>query len=97
MGQGKRFPIAVTRKIIREIQKNKLDEVPTKKDAIFGLHIPEHIDGVDSKHLLPEESWEDKVAYREKANTLLQSFDSTMTKFDWIMENNKFKKPFLRA
>jgi phosphoenolpyruvate carboxykinase (ATP) len=69
-GVGHRFPIKVTRQIIRTIQKNGLKDVPTSTDPIFGLEIPQAVEGVDQKVLWPKECWADKCCYEVRAKNL---------------------------
>ncbi len=47
----------------------------------FNLHIPTSIKGVDPKILNPENSWEDKNAYRANANKLAESFIQNFDNF----------------
>ncbi|RLA62205.1 MAG: phosphoenolpyruvate carboxykinase (ATP) [Epsilonproteobacteria bacterium] len=81
-GVGHRFPIKVTRQIIRTIQKNGLENVPTSKDPIFGLEIPQAVEGVEQKVLWPRECWEAKDEYDDKASKLATSFTKTMNKYN---------------
>ncbi len=54
-GNGDRFPIPVSRQLLRLIQSGELNNVEMQKHPIFGFEVPVAIDGVDSKWLkLPE-------------------------------------------
>lgn len=81
-GVGHRFPIKVTRQIIRAIQKDGLIDVPTSTDPIFGLEIPQAIEGIEQKILWPRECWNEKDEYDEKAKNLANSFSETMIKYN---------------
>ena len=81
-GVGHRFPIKVTRQIIRAIQKDGLVDVPTSTDPIFGLEIPQAVEGVEQSVLWPRECWEKKEEYDEKAKELADSFTKNMKKYD---------------
>lgn len=50
-GQTERFPIKVTRQIIRSIQKGLVDPKAGKRDPVFGFLVPQDIPGVDAKLL----------------------------------------------
>jgi phosphoenolpyruvate carboxykinase (ATP) len=87
-GVGERFPLKVTRKIIRSIQTNEINDVATEKDPIFGLSIPCAIDGIPNETLNPQKSWDDQAAYTTKAQDLAASFHTQMKKFgDFYNEN----------
>ncbi len=80
-GEGERFPLKVTRQIIRAIQANTLNDVKTEKDPIFGLDIPVGIEGVDTNMLHPQKTWKDQSAYTPKATDLAKSFEEQMKNF----------------
>lgn len=89
-GEGSRFPIKVTRQIIRQIQANNLNDVATEADPIFGLHLPVGIEGVDNEVLQPQKTWKDQSAYTPKAQELAKSYHTQMKKFgDFYTENIK--------
>ncbi len=89
-GVGKRFPIHVTRSIIRQVQSGSLAKGEMHIDPIFGLHLPKVVEGVDAKTLNPALSWPDKNAYDKKARELAHSFHTQMKKFgDFYSQNIK--------
>lgn len=87
-GVGQRFPIHVTRKIIRTIQAGELNQAPTEIDPIFGFHIPTAVADISTSVLRPERSWPDKGDYQKKANELALSFHQQMKKFGSFYEKN---------
>jgi phosphoenolpyruvate carboxykinase (ATP) len=87
-GEGERFPLKVTRQIIRSIQANKLNDGKTEVDPVFGLHIPIAIDGVDSKILQAQGSWKNSADYKVKAQDLALSFHNQMKKFGDFYKKN---------
>jgi phosphoenolpyruvate carboxykinase (ATP) len=87
-GEGYRFPIKVTRNIIRAIQANQLNDVETKPDPIFGLQIPVAINGVDADTLQPEKTWSDKNAYTPKSQDLAKSYHAQMKNFGSFYSEN---------
>ena len=80
-GVGERYPIPVTRKIVRSVQSGLMAKVPMEKDPIFGLQIPANVDGIDNEVLFPNKSWSSQESYEEKAKTLAKSFHKQMDKF----------------
>jgi phosphoenolpyruvate carboxykinase (ATP) len=80
-GVGSRFPLKVTREIIRGIQAGKLDNAEFKANNPFELAIPTNFEGVDNKYLDPKETWTDKEAYDKQADKLLGMFKKNYVKF----------------
>ena len=89
-GEGERFPLPVTRAIIRNIQANNLNDTTVEADPIFGLDIPVGIEGVDANILQPQKTWKNQSAYAPKAQELAASFHKQMENFgDFYKENIK--------
>lgn len=87
-GEGKRFPLKVTRKIIRSVQSGETGEVATEKDPIFGFDIPVHIDGVEADMLAPQKTWKDSGEYVKTAKKLAESYHKQMKGFgDFYTDN----------
>lgn len=80
-GVGQRFPLAVTRRLIRAVQAGELESTTFEKDPVFGFEVPLFIEGVDSKILNPMKAWSDEAAYLVKAKELQNSFVEQMKKF----------------
>jgi phosphoenolpyruvate carboxykinase (ATP) len=87
-GVGERFPLRITREIIRAIQRNEINETPIEKDPIFGLGIPRELKEIPAEILNPQKSWANQKAYVEKANSLAASFHSQMRKFGDFYDDN---------
>lgn len=79
-GVGSRFPIKVTREIIRKIQANQLEGTTFVNDEIFGLKVPTAIESIDPSLLIPMNAWKDKEAYSLTAKKLAQSFNQQLEK-----------------
>ncbi len=79
-GVGERFPLAVTRNIIRQIQAGKLNQVEFVKDEIFHLQIPVQIDLVESSILIPQNAWRNKEDYVRAATELALKFKEQLSK-----------------
>ncbi len=61
--KGERFPIAVSRKLLSEIQSGSLGKAPMQKHPVFGFDVPLSCDGVESKWLaLPSVEKAQKLA-----------------------------------
>jgi phosphoenolpyruvate carboxykinase (ATP) len=87
-GKGERFPLKITRDIIRSIQANELNEIATEKDPIFGLQIPCKVREIPSAILNPHTAWNDDTGYNKVAQDLAASFHKQMESFgDFYKEN----------
>lgn len=73
-GSGKRISIEDTRAIIDAILDGSIDNVDTQVLPIFNLQIPKKLRGVNSAILNPQDTYEDKSQWREKAENLAQLF-----------------------
>lgn len=85
-GVGHRFDIPTTRAIISAIQNNKLDGVETQHIDIINLDVPVSVEGVDSNLLVPQNTWEDKDAYVERAKDLAKQFAANFEKYEDVAE-----------
>lgn len=92
-GVGQRFPLNITRRIIDAIQSGELDKANFVKERIFGLQVPEKIQGVDSKFLSPQSSWSDSDAYLAQAQELAKMFHKNFEKFGAKAEGIKAGGP----
>lgn len=81
-GVGQRFPLKVTRQLIRAVQSGQLEKATYVRDPIFGFDIPSAVEGVDSSLLYPRQTWSDKDAYVRKAQELQSSFEEQLKKMD---------------
>lgn len=73
-GTGQRFPLQITRRIIRAIQNNELANTKFISEPIFNFLIPTSIDGIEAKILNPKSSWTNGNEYDRSANKLNQLF-----------------------
>jgi len=71
---GERISIKHTRKIIKAILENKLENVEYTKDEIFGFMIPKRCPDVPTHILNPQNTWTDKNAYENLKKKLAASF-----------------------
>ncbi len=80
-GVGERINLPYTRAMVRAALTGALDDVPLRKDAIFGLSIPESVPDVPSEVLDPIKTWEDKEAYKRSARELTALFEKNFEQF----------------
>ncbi|MFP5457418.1 MAG: phosphoenolpyruvate carboxykinase (ATP) [Bacteriovoracia bacterium] len=73
-GVSERFPLKVTRQIIRSIQKGEVAPLKGEVDPVFGFVVPQEIPGVDKKLL------QVSLANDPKAIALKQQFQSELEK-----------------
>ena len=58
-----------------------LDSVSTATDPVFGLAVPERVEGVPAELLTPRHTWPDRAAYDEKARELAAMFRANFEKY----------------
>ncbi|KAG7535613.1 Phosphoenolpyruvate carboxykinase ATP-utilizing [Arabidopsis thaliana x Arabidopsis arenosa] len=80
-GSGSRIKLAYTRKIIDAIHSGSLLNASYRKTDIFGLEIPNEVEGVPSEILEPINAWEDKMAYEDTLLKLAGLFKSNFETF----------------
>ncbi|PRQ33134.1 putative carboxy-lyase [Rosa chinensis] len=98
-GSGKRIKLPYTRKIIDAIHSGSLLNANYKKIEVFGLEIPNEIEGVPSEILDPVNTWSDKNAYQEtllKLAGLFKNNFETFTNYK-IGKDNKLTEEILAA
>ena len=59
-----------------------LDDVETRQDPVFGLHVPVSVPGVPNEVLDARGTWPDKDAYDTQARALAKMFRDNFTKFE---------------
>ncbi len=81
-GVGTRMEIAYTRAMIKAILEGQLNNVSTFKDPVFGLHIPEKVEGVPAEVLNPRNTWKNPETYDEKARELAAQFIENFKEYE---------------
>lgn len=69
-GVGKRISIRHTRTLLNAALDGVLDDVPFRKDKIFGFEVPLHCPGVPDDVLEPSTSWGNKNEYWQRYDSL---------------------------
>jgi phosphoenolpyruvate carboxykinase (ATP) len=80
-GTGKRMKLSYTRAMVNAALHGELDNVPTKKDPVFGLEVPTAIEKVPAEILDPRGTWKDGTAYDVQAKKLAGMFRKNFEKF----------------
>lgn len=83
-GVGKRFSLAITRSIIRAIQKGDLLDADSELLPLLNLRIPKTVAGVDSNLLNPASTWPNPAGYEAAAKELVQQFVKNFSQFAGI-------------
>jgi phosphoenolpyruvate carboxykinase (ATP) len=81
-GTGTRMPIVHTRALLRAALDGRLAAAPVRREANFGLLVPESCPEVPSEVLDPRRTWSDKTAYDETARELRRRFEHNFTQFE---------------
>jgi phosphoenolpyruvate carboxykinase (ATP) len=81
-GTGKRMSIAYTRAMLEAALEHRLDDVATRIDDAFGLHVPVACPGVPSEVLDPRGTWSDGAAYDAQAALLATMFRDNFRRFE---------------
>ncbi|MCW5764735.1 MAG: phosphoenolpyruvate carboxykinase (ATP) [Phycisphaeraceae bacterium] len=81
-GTGQRFKLAYTRAFVTAILNGTLRNAKFTPDPVFGLPLPDRVEGVPSEVLNPRNTWKDGAAYDAQARKLAQGFRDNDKKFD---------------
>ncbi len=80
-GFGQRTKLAHTRTMIRAALAGQLDRVPTRRDRVFGVEVPQHVSGVPDQLLDPRRTWTQPAAYDQQAHMLAALFRKNFEQF----------------
>lgn len=80
-GVGYRIAIRDTRTMLNAAINAELNGTEMRKEPIFGLNVPTHINGVEDKLLTPRETWENKKEYDKQAEKLVKLFIENFKQF----------------
>ena len=77
-GVGRRISIAHTRAIVRAVVEGRLQDVPSRQDPVFGIHVPTAVPDVPAEVLDPRGAWPDATEYDRQARQLKAMFDDNI-------------------
>ncbi|HSL93417.1 MAG TPA: phosphoenolpyruvate carboxykinase (ATP) [Bacillota bacterium] len=80
-GTGRRISIAHTRAIVTAILDGSLELIPSTRDPIFKIDVPDYVPGVPQELLFPRNTWTDKQAFTTTAVSLAQQFITNFAQF----------------
>jgi phosphoenolpyruvate carboxykinase (ATP) len=80
-GVGQRMKLSLTRAMIRAALAGELDRVPTRREPVFRLEVPQHVAGVPDAVLDPRRTWQDPAAYDAQAARLTGLFRKNFEQF----------------
>ncbi|MCG8339285.1 MAG: phosphoenolpyruvate carboxykinase (ATP) [Proteobacteria bacterium] len=79
IGTGQRIPLTETRRIVDAILDGSVNNSVFVKDPVFGIDVPKQLTGVDSRILIPQNTWEDQDAFeaarKELAGQFIENFE----------------------
>lgn len=81
-GVGERMKIAHTRAMLHAALDGRLDDMPSRRDPVFGVMVPEACPDVPAEVLEPRRSWADVSAYDRKAAELAALFSRNFKQFE---------------
>ncbi|WP_395625652.1 phosphoenolpyruvate carboxykinase (ATP) [Daejeonella sp.] len=80
-GTGSRMKLAYTRAMIKSALNGGLKDVEYEEHPLFGLAMPTSCPGVPTEILNPMNTWQDKNAYEQTANSLAEAFVSNFKQY----------------
>lgn len=92
-GVGKRMDINVTRRIVNGVLENNLENVEFFEDKLFHFYVPEKCKNFGPEILQPEMNWDDKDAFRQRAEKLASEFSAH---FDKVYGNKNIDPEIVR-
>ena len=80
-GTGSRMKLSYTRAMVGAALAGALDDAVVKVDPVFGLAVPQAVEGVPRQVLDARGTWQDGAAYDRQAAKLAGMFRENITKF----------------
>jgi len=78
---GHRMPLPYTRRMVNWILNHEYLNVEFHPDPVFGIQVPDAIEGIPTELLIPERTWKDKKAFNQIARQLKEDFKDNFEKF----------------
>ena len=73
--------LSYTRAMVTAALTGAIEQGEFVTDPTFGVQVPTAIEGVPSELLIPENTWEDKEAYKASCKKLASSFVENFKKY----------------
>ena len=80
-GIGKRMNLTYTRAMVTAALTGTIEKANFQADPVFGILVPDQVEGVPANVLNPRETWSDKGAYDKSAKDLGSRFVKNFKKF----------------
>lgn len=80
-GTGHRMSLKYTRAMITAAMNGELEQAEYAPHSVFGVLVPQAVNGVPAEILNPRDTWSDKEAYDKKANELAGLFVKNFEKY----------------
>ena len=97
-GTGHRIALRHTRRMVSAALHGELDDTPTRTDPVFGLAVPERVEGVPEELLTPRRTWPDGEAYDRQAAKLARMFADNFARYaDEVSEEVRSAGPLAGA
>jgi phosphoenolpyruvate carboxykinase (ATP) len=81
-GIGQRFPLAITRRLVRAALSGELDAATFTPDPVFGVLVPTACPDVPPHYLQPRLAWNDPAAYDRQARQLAELFRNAFKPYE---------------
>ena len=81
-GVGSRIKLRHTRRMVHAALGGELDGVATRTDPVFGVEVPQGIEGVPAELLDPRRTWADPAAYDAQAAKLADMFVKNFAEYE---------------
>ena len=85
-GIGKRMNLTYTRAMVTAALTGTIEKANFQADPVFGILVPDQVEGVPASVLNPRETWSDKEAYDKSAKDLGARFVKNFEKFKNLSE-----------
>lgn len=83
---GRRCPLAYTRRIVDAIHSGELANAEYETFGVFGLRIPKSLEGIPKEILNPESAWADKEAFGREVKKLAGMFGKAFRLYEGDVE-----------
>ncbi len=80
-GKGSRMRLGYTRRMIDAIHNGELETAEYKKFDVFNFEVPKSIEGIPDDILWPENTWDDKDAFKSQLRKLAEKFTENFEKY----------------